>query len=93
MIQKGPVPFRTCIGCRRKRKKDEMIWFKQNSDGMISQNIKKNLTGRGFYLCPDRICFKKVQTKKRVGRITLDPMMLEALFSDTRISHEMMGLT
>jgi predicted RNA-binding protein YlxR (DUF448 family) len=92
MSQKGHGSIRTCIGCRKKRKKNEMIWFKQNSNGAISLNEKKNLIGRGFYLCPDLMCLKKAQKKKKVGGFAIDQIGVEAVSSDTRFSYCMKGL-
>jgi predicted RNA-binding protein YlxR (DUF448 family) len=62
----GHLPVRTCIGCRKKRKKEEMIWFKESIDGVKPVGGKKNLEGRGFYLCPDPICFKKARKRKKM---------------------------
>jgi uncharacterized protein len=70
MSKKGHVPIRMCIGCRRKRKKEEMLRFIQRIDGVVFVNEKKRINGRGFYLCPDLICFKMAQKKGRwVGSV------------------------
>jgi predicted RNA-binding protein YlxR (DUF448 family) len=65
MSKKGHIPIRMCIGCRRKRKKEEMLRFVQTIDGVVFFNEKKRINGRGFYLCPDLICFKRAQKKER----------------------------
>ena len=65
MSKKGHVPIRMCIGCRRKRKKEEMLRFIQTIDRVVFVNEKKRINGRGFYLCPDLICFKMAQ---KIGR-------------------------
>ncbi len=57
--------MRMCIGCRRRRKKEEMVRFIKSSDGAFFMNEKKNLDGRGYYLCPDRMCFKLAEKKSR----------------------------
>jgi predicted RNA-binding protein YlxR (DUF448 family) len=57
--------MRMCIGCRRRRKKEEMVRFIKSSDGTFFVNEKKNLDGRGYYLCPDRMCFKLAEKKSR----------------------------
>jgi predicted RNA-binding protein YlxR (DUF448 family) len=66
MSRKGHVPVRTCIGCREKRKKEEMIWFAQSPAGVVVVNGKKPHQGRGFYLCPDLRCLK-IAKKRRKG--------------------------
>ncbi|MCJ7748176.1 MAG: YlxR family protein [Desulfobacterales bacterium] len=65
MSKKEHVPIRMCIGCRRKRKKEEMLRFIKGIDGVMFINEKKRINGRGFYLCPDIICFKMAQKKER----------------------------
>ena len=65
MNKKDHVPIRMCIGCRKKRKKDEMLQFIRGIDGVVLVNKKKKVNGRGFYLCPDLICFEKAQKKER----------------------------
>jgi predicted RNA-binding protein YlxR (DUF448 family) len=54
-----------CIGCRRKRKKEEMLRFIQTTDGVVFVNERKRFNGRGFYLCPDLVCLKMAQKKER----------------------------
>jgi len=65
MSKKEHVPIRMCIGCRRKRKKEEMLRFIKGIDGVVFVNEKRRINGRGFYLCPDLICFKMAQKKER----------------------------
>ena len=57
--------MRMCIGCRRRRKKEEMVRFVKSPDGVFLMNGKKNLDGRGYYLCPDRMCFKLAEKKSK----------------------------
>jgi predicted RNA-binding protein YlxR (DUF448 family) len=65
MSKKGHIPIRTCIGCRKKRKKEEMIWLAQRPEGMVVVNGKKPHQGRGLYLCPDHGCLTMAKKKKR----------------------------
>jgi predicted RNA-binding protein YlxR (DUF448 family) len=57
-----------CIGCRSKKKKEEMLRFVLSMDGVVSVDEKKRMNGRGFYLCPDPLCFKMARKKERWGR-------------------------
>jgi predicted RNA-binding protein YlxR (DUF448 family) len=67
MSKKRHVPIRMCIGCRRKKKKDEMLRFAQTIDGVVVADKKKRMNGRGLYLCPDLVCFKMAQKKRGGG--------------------------
>jgi len=58
-------PIRTCIGCRRKKKKEEFLRFTVNPEGVLVLDEKKNVEGRGFYLCPDPVCIRMADKKRR----------------------------
>ena len=73
MSKKGHAPVRTCIGCREKKKKEEMIWLTQSAPGVVLVNGKKPHQGRGFYLCPDLRCLNMAKKK---GVRLLDTMDL-----------------
>jgi predicted RNA-binding protein YlxR (DUF448 family) len=68
MSKKGHLPIRMCVGCRKRRKKEEMVRFKQGEDGILFVDEKK-LNGRGFYLCPDVTCLRLAQKKIQMGRV------------------------
>ncbi len=65
MSQKKHIPIRTCIGCRKKGKKGEMIWFAYAPEGVIRVDGRKPHEGRGFYLCPDLQCLKMAKGRKK----------------------------
>jgi predicted RNA-binding protein YlxR (DUF448 family) len=65
MSKKGPAPIRTCIGCRKRRKKEEMIWLTLSSQGVVKVNPRTPHQGRGFYLCPDLGCVHRAKKKNR----------------------------
>ena len=73
MIEKGHVPIRMCIGCRKKKKKEEMIRLTQSSEGVLWMDERKRHHGRGFYLCPDFGCIN-IAKKKNRGIRFLEPM-------------------
>jgi predicted RNA-binding protein YlxR (DUF448 family) len=58
------IAIRMCIGCGKRRKKDEMMRFVRKASVQISNNSKP-LEGRGFYLCPDLACLRMAQKKAR----------------------------
>jgi predicted RNA-binding protein YlxR (DUF448 family) len=65
------VPIRTCMGCRKRRPKSEMLRLTAHG---IDRDGRSH-PGRGFYLCPDTLCLKKGLTrpdvKKRLGGLDL----------------------
>ncbi len=65
MTGEGHIPIRTCIGCRKKREKEEMIWFAQRPEGMVVVDAKKPHRGRGLYLCRDDECLKMARKRNR----------------------------
>jgi uncharacterized protein len=65
MSKRGHVPIRTCLGCRKKKRKEELIWFVQNNEGAVSVNEKKLHRGRGFYLCPELGCLTMAKKKNK----------------------------
>jgi len=83
MSKKGHLPIRMCIGCRKRRIKEEMVRFVQHSNGVAFISEKRGLNGRGFYLCPDLICFKMAQKKHRMDRFVGTDGSLESF--DTQL--------
>jgi len=81
MTQKRHVPLRTCIGCRKKRKKEEMIWLAHHGEGVIRVDGRKPHRERGFYLCPDLQCLKMARGRKRafefLGTTDFQPLLIK----------------
>ena len=65
MSKRGHAPIRTCIGCRKKKRKEELIWFVQGIEGVIRVTGKKFHQGRGFYLCPNIGCLNMAKKKNK----------------------------
>jgi len=80
MSERGHVPIRTCIGCRKKRKKEEMLRFVHTPKQIVFVRGEKDLRGRAFYLCPDILCLRMAQKRnKRINPLRsmglLDPFV------------------
>ncbi len=84
MSKKGCVPVRTCIGCREKRNKEEMIWLAQSPGGVVVVNRKRPHQGRGFYLCRDLRCLNMAKKKRKGVEFleTMDPISFAKGFGD-----------
>ena len=52
-------PERTCIACRRKGKKGELVRITDSPAGVIIDYTEK-LPGRGAYICPEKECIEKL---------------------------------
>lgn len=70
------VPLRTCIVCRQRAKKSELLRFVSGEAGFLFYDAKGDEPGRGFYLCRTGKCLeryirmpKKYATKFRLREI------------------------
>jgi len=62
---RGHIPVRMCIGCRARKKKEEMIWLTESPAGVTGVKGTKPHQGRGFYLCPDLRCLNMAKKKRK----------------------------
>ena len=61
-----PTPERTCIGCRKKRERENLIRLGVG-DGVVCV-AGRRVRGRSAYLCPDAHCLEQALRKKAFGR-------------------------
>ena len=54
MTRKRSNPIRTCLGCRRRRPKEEMLRLVRAADGRV--RVDGIAPGRGAYVCRDPEC-------------------------------------
>lgn len=60
--------IRTCIVCKRKKNKHELIRIvSENRKPVIDTNFKIN--ARGIYICNDKECLNKLLKHKNLGKI------------------------
>ena len=60
-------PMRTCIACREKKYKSELIRLVAQGDS-VSIDKEKDLPGRGAYLCNNISCMEKMIKTKALDR-------------------------
>ena len=53
------IPLRQCIGCGEMKSKKEMIRVIKTAEDQILLDATGRKNGRGAYLCPSMVCFKK----------------------------------
>jgi predicted RNA-binding protein YlxR (DUF448 family) len=66
--QKRPkhVPERTCIVCRQKRPKWEMVRIVRTPQGTLEIDNRGKKAGRGAYLCRTKDCWEAGLAKKKL---------------------------
>jgi hypothetical protein len=76
------VPERTCIACRAKRPKRELVRVVHTPAGEVRVDELGKLSGRGAYLCPRLSCWERALERGALGRalrVRLEPQRLEVL--------------
>jgi predicted RNA-binding protein YlxR (DUF448 family) len=53
------VPTRTCLGCRARRPKGELVRLVRRPDGRIVVDRGARLPGRGAYVCAEAGCVER----------------------------------
>lgn len=56
MRPQDPDRGRTCLGCRRKRPRTELIRIVRGPDGAVFFDPEGRLPGRGAWVCPSPLC-------------------------------------
>jgi predicted RNA-binding protein YlxR (DUF448 family) len=62
------VPLRTCIACRERHPKRELIRIVRRPDGTLDIDPKGKLAGRGAYLCRNRQCWEEALQPGRLSQ-------------------------
>ncbi|RMD95467.1 MAG: YlxR family protein [Calditrichaeota bacterium] len=60
------IPIRTCIGCRQKKSKYELLRIVRTPQGTLEVDPEAKKPGRGAYFCYDEKCVKTGMKKKRI---------------------------
>jgi predicted RNA-binding protein YlxR (DUF448 family) len=79
-VRHSGEPQRQCIGCRRIRRKKELIRLVLLPSGQIAFDRTHTSQGRGLYLCPDSCCFVCAYKNKRWKKYFRDINHLQDLF-------------
>lgn len=65
-MRRKHVPQRTCVSCRKIRPKREMVRIVCTPDQGVKIDESGKASGRGAYLCPERKCWEKALSEKRL---------------------------
>lgn len=60
------VPERTCIACRQKRAKWELVRIVRNPQGELEIDLRGKKAGRGAYVCKSKDCWNTALAKKKL---------------------------
>ena len=62
------MPQRTCIGCKEKKDKKDLIRIVKDKDGNITLDRTGRANGRGAYICDNIQCLEKAIKTKALAR-------------------------
>jgi predicted RNA-binding protein YlxR (DUF448 family) len=69
------VPQRTCLGCRQRRPKGELVRLVRRPDGRVVADARG--PGRGAYVCAARACLERAVKAGRLGHAFRAPCRLD----------------
>jgi uncharacterized protein len=73
-MKKNHTPYRTCVNCRQRRPKWELVRLVRSSTGDLAVDIEQKLPGRGGYLCRKEACLVEAVKKHAFARILHAPV-------------------
>lgn len=74
-------PVRTCKGCRARKPKRSLVRVAVNGEGQVVWDKKRNMPGRGAYLCPSRECLAAALKAGRLARSFRRPVSTDVIDS------------
>lgn len=57
-----------CVGCHEMKAKQQLIRLVKSKEGDISLDLTGKKSGRGCYVCKDKLCFEKAKKQKRFNK-------------------------
>lgn len=77
------IPQRTCIGCKEKKEKRELIRIVKDKEGNITIDRTGKQPGRGAYICDDITCLEKAIKNKALER-SFEMKLNEEIYENLR---------
>lgn len=74
-------PIRSCVSCRLKADKEDLLRFVYSPEEKIICDIRKKISSRGVYTCRKKDCIEKAIKKKAFSRF-LNKEGIEPIFND-----------
>jgi predicted RNA-binding protein YlxR (DUF448 family) len=81
-------PERTCIACRKKGEKGELLRMAASPAGVIIIDYTEKVPGRGAYICPEKECIEKLLKTGAGGALSralkqhVEPPLREAFYKE-----------
>jgi predicted RNA-binding protein YlxR (DUF448 family) len=79
-MPKKPV-MRTCVICRKKKEKRELIRVVRSPQGKVSLDSNGKMPGRGAYLCCEKTCIESARKSGRLAQI-LEAEVPQSLYEE-----------
>lgn len=73
------IPLRTCIGCQEVKPKRDLIRIIRTPEGKVEIDETGKRSGRGAYLCYNKVCFCEAIKKKRLEKALKIELSLETI--------------
>ena len=61
------MPIRTCIGCRGKFPKKDLLRFVRDTVGNLQTDLTGKLPGRGAYVCQSQTCINVTFRSQKIN--------------------------
>ena len=61
------MPIRTCIGCRGKFPKQDLVRFVSDAAGNLQTDSTGRLPGRGAYVCQSQVCINAAFRSQKIN--------------------------
>ena len=82
-MQAKKKPTRTCMSCKKKKKKQDLLRIVRTVDGNIEPDLTGKKNGRGAYICKSEECLNRVIKSKRLERV-LEKEISESIYESIR---------
>lgn len=62
------VPMRMCIACKEMMPKKSLLRIVKNKEDGIIVDTTGKVSGKGAYICKNKVCFEKIRKSNALGR-------------------------
>ena len=77
MTKVGHTPLRRCLGCRKRRRKDELIRLVSVEGRGVVVDVGQRMPGRGAYFCNDDRCLRIGISAKAISNALRERVVID----------------